>query len=152
MNSRLGCQLCYRSYQTDHTFAQHQRNGMCEQMLVDRKPKQVIAAATVTGASNSFYILQTPHGLLLNVFKIGQTCNALRRGKEYPKGSQLIECIDCPKARVFEKHMIQFLKQHFTHRRDMGNEYYEATSRDQFITVVRAEHARFHQLKPAGEA
>lgn len=147
MSSRLACQLCYRTYQTKHTFAQHQRNGMCEQMLIDSKPKkQVTTVATNTGVSNSFYVLQTPHGALLNVFKIGQTCNALRRSREYPKGSQLIECIHCPDARVFEKHMIQFLKQHFTHRRDMGNEYYEAPSKDHFIAVIRSEHARFHQL------
>ena len=120
-------------------------------MLVDRKPKkQVMAGTADKGASNSFYILQTPHGALLNVFKIGQTCDALRRGKEYPKGSRLIECINCPDARVFEKHMIQFLKQHFTHRRDMGNEYYEAPSRDHFIAVIRAEYVRFHQLNLIG--
>lgn len=146
MTSPLVCQLCTRVYKTNRTFAQHERNGMCEQMLVDRKtkPRRGADVAPTRGVSNSFYVLQTPHGALINVFKIGQTHDALRRGKQYPKGSHLIECIDCPDAYLFERHMIRYLKQHFKHRKDMGNEYFEAPTKDLFLTAVRAESARFH--------
>ena len=121
---------------------------MCEQMLVDRKAKPKATAYIDTNREmcNSFYVLQTPHGALINVFKIGQTHDALKRGKQYPKGSKLIECINCPDAYLFEQHMIQHLKQYFKHRKDMGNEYFEAPTKELFLYVVRVENARFHRL------
>lgn len=61
-----------------------------------------------------------------NIYKIGRSKQEnTKRFLQYPKGSELIlqeTCIDCIKI---EKIIINEFKNHFIHRKDIGNEYFE---------------------------
>jgi hypothetical protein len=61
-----------------------------------------------------------------NVYKIGKTKQEnLARFKQYPKGSKLIIQILCTNCDVLESELIQNFRTKYTHRKDIGNEYFE---------------------------
>ena len=74
------------------------------------------------------YLLQTREFIQLKqpVYKIGRTTQVnFERFKQYPKGSLLYQQLYCFNCIETEGILIKLFKKHFTHRKDIGNEYFE---------------------------
>ena len=78
--------------------------------------------------SNTIYLLQTREFIQLKqpVYKIGRTNQPLeKRFKQYPKGSQLLHSNICCNSVNTETILLRYFKEQFTHRGDIGKEYFE---------------------------
>lgn len=71
-----------------------------------------------------------------NVYKIGRTDNFLRRFSQYPKNSEIIFVNKINNQCKIETKLIRKLKQKFKHRKDIGNEYFEA-EKDALLDIVK---------------
>lgn len=61
-----------------------------------------------------------------NIYKIGRSKQEnTKRFLQYPKGSQLILQESCSDCLTLETALINEFKNHFIHRTDLGNEYFE---------------------------
>lgn len=61
-----------------------------------------------------------------NVYKVGRTEKEnYARFNHYPKGSVLLFQMICKNCRNIEEQTKRLLKEQFTHRKDLGNEYFE---------------------------
>lgn len=60
-----------------------------------------------------------------SVFKIGRTNNIKQRFSQYPKGSDLCFSVSTTNINEVEYDLINIFKGLFTHRQDIGSEYFE---------------------------
>jgi len=60
-----------------------------------------------------------------NVVKIGRTANKKTRMKKYPKGSEVLECIEVDNTILTENNLKHVFQEKFTIRNDIGKEYFE---------------------------
>lgn len=66
-----------------------------------------------------------------NVFKIGKSKQInVKRIKQYPKGSILLVQVACSNCDAMEKDLIRIFKKKYTHRSDIGAEYFEGDQAD----------------------
>lgn len=66
-----------------------------------------------------------------NIFKIGKTTQEnTKRVSQYPKGSILYLQILCQDCSTLEKQLINIFKSKYSHRNDIGNEYFEGSYTD----------------------
>ncbi len=71
-----------------------------------------------------------------NVYKIGKTKQEyMKRFKQYPKDSVLIEQIYCEHCDEIERELIKLFKVKYTQRRDIGIEYFEGDVKDMVHTI-----------------
>jgi hypothetical protein len=83
--------------------------------------------------SNYIYLLQEREFITTNqkIYKLGKTKQEnLQRFKQYPKGSKLLLQQVCDDCDVLEAELIRDFKNKYTHRRDIGNEYFEGDYND----------------------
>ena len=74
------------------------------------------------------YIIQLREFIQSNtpVYKIGKTKQAnTKRLAQYPKGSELVIQCDTPCCDQTEQAILQLFKEKYTHRPDIGAEYFE---------------------------
>jgi hypothetical protein len=72
-----------------------------------------------------------------NIFKIGRTKQqSFRRFSSYPKGSKLLLYINCDDNISKEYAICCLFKQHYKHRLDIGNEYYEGNYKNMINDIV----------------
>jgi hypothetical protein len=79
-----------------------------------------------------------------NVFKIGRSTNVTVRLMKYPKDSQPILMMKCSDIIACEKQVIRSFKDKFTHRTDVGTEYFEGDESEmmrELITIVSSYRA-----------
>ena len=93
-------------------------------------------------SSDYIYLIRTREFIQLNqpVYKIGRTKQPnFNRLKQYPKGSEVIDWLSCFNCIITEKILIKEFKQHFKHRPDLGNEYFEGNVIDMsnLLTNIR---------------
>ena len=77
---------------------------------------------------NYIYLLQEREFIKTqeNIYKVGMTTKENhQRFNQYPKSSLLLFQMICNDCRHSEKQIIKLFKERFTHRRDIGNEYFE---------------------------
>lgn len=78
--------------------------------------------------SNYIYLLQEREFITTeqNIYKLGKTKQEnLQRFKQYPKGSKLLLQQVCDVCDILETELIRDFKNKYTHRKDIGNEYFE---------------------------
>jgi hypothetical protein len=78
--------------------------------------------------SNYIYLLQEREFITTNqnIYKLGKTKQEnLQRFKQYPKGSKLLLQQVCDGCDILEPELIRDFKNKYTHRKDIGNEYFE---------------------------
>ncbi len=78
--------------------------------------------------SNYIYLLQEREFITTNqkVYKPGKTKQEnLQRFNQYPKGSKLLLQQACDDCDILETELIRDFKNKYTHRKDIGNEYFE---------------------------
>ncbi len=83
--------------------------------------------------SNYIYLLQEREFITTNqkIYKLGKTKQEnLQRFKQYPKGSKLLLQQVCDDCDVLETELIRDFKNKYTHRRDIGKEYFEGDYKD----------------------
>jgi hypothetical protein len=93
-------------------------------------------------SSDYIYLIRTREFIQLNqpVYKIGRTKQPnFNRLKQYPKGSEVIDWLSCFNCIITENILIKEFKQHFKHRPDLGNEYFEGNVIDMsnLLTNIR---------------
>jgi hypothetical protein len=67
----------------------------------------------------------------MNIYKIGRTSQPLlTRFNQYPKGSKLLYQRDCYNSKKIELDIINFFKNKYIHKTDIGNEYFKGDYND----------------------
>lgn len=88
---------------------------------------------------NFMYILKEREFLKSkeNIFKLGFTSKGIIvRSNGYPKGSEIYCCLPVPGNP--ESKAITHFKQKFTHRKDIGNEYFEGNFENMFVELHKS--------------
>lgn len=80
-----------------------------------------------------------------NVYKVGMTQKEnCKRFNQYPKGSVLLFQMICNNCKNLEKQIINLFKENFTHRKDIGNEYFEGECKSMidmiYLTIKNEEY------------
>ena len=72
------------------------------------------------------------------VYKIGKSENFERRFKHYPKGSQIVMCVQVPNHHADEKTLINIFDGRFTRMSEYGREYYKGDENEMLLTFLDA--------------
>ena len=135
------CVKCDKNYKTIKYFNNHQKNcnglnilscSKCMFIFTSRQAKSnhikknnCIAKSIINNINNHQKFINNDNETKELIYKIGKTKQEnLQRIKSYPNGSILLLYIitnDCDKK---EKLIIQKFKEHFIHKKDIGNEYF----------------------------
>lgn len=78
--------------------------------------------------TNYIYLLQEREFIKTHesIYKVGMTTKENHtRFNQYPKGSILLLQIICDNCKKCEKNIIKLFKETFTHRKEIGNEYFD---------------------------
>ncbi len=77
--------------------------------------------------SGYIYIIKLREFIVYDVpvYKIGKTRDIIRRVRQYPKNSKLVQCNYTNDMHRAEKKMIAKFKKQFKQRKDIGTEYFE---------------------------
>jgi hypothetical protein len=70
------------------------------------------------------------------IYKIGKTKQEnMKRFKQYPKGSILIEQIMCQNCDIMETDIMNIFKTKYIHRTDIGREYFQGDMKNMIYTI-----------------
>ena len=110
------------------------RLNTIETHLVQPPPPQEhpLPLSTPPPTRQYVYIIQLREFIQSNtpVYKIGKTKQAnTKRLAQYPKGSELVIQCDTPCCDQTEQAILQLFKEKYTHRPDIGAEYFEGDAR-----------------------
>lgn len=83
------------------------------------------------------YIIQIREFVKTNepVYKVGRTCDIIRRYSQYPKSSRLLYLIPCNNLVKKERILLDSLRNKFKNRVDIGLEYFEGVLYDIISTM-----------------
>ena len=84
-----------------------------------------------------------------NIVKIGRTANKESRMKNYPKGSDFLECIEVHDTNLAENNLKYVFQEKFKVRNDIGSEYFEGDI-DEMLKVFRETSTLQNNLNNTG--
>lgn len=95
------------------------------------------------------YIIQIREFVKTNepIYKVGRTCDIIRRYSQYPKSSRLLYLIPCNNLVKQERKLLESLRNQFKNRIDIGLEYFEGSLCDIISTMfsIAIEKNKVHE-------